>query len=383
VSVARKIWKIGWRLAVCALLMSWILHTIFQNEGRLAWQRQGHSWSQLSRTQQWQTAWSHGPRELWHTLTLADSMALLLSVLFMGLTIPLGVVRWRMVLRVHRIDLSLGRAMEISLVAHFFNSFLLGSTGGDLLKAYYAARETHHKKTEAVVTVAVDRLLGLFAMLVFACVMMLPNLALLQAHKRLAALAVFVLLMMIGCGLAIGLSFWGGVSRLWPKSRVRLRKLPRGELLEQCLDACREFGRRRGFILRTLGFSMLLNMISVFQYLAVARGLGLNISPVALFVMVPMIACVSALPITPSGLGVREFFLTLFLVNPHEGRPRASILLAVLLLRLVWTAAELVTAGIVYWLPDQRSEVRGQKSEVRSQRSDDRGRKTGDRVEER
>ena len=41
---------------------------------------------------------------------------------------------------------------------------LLGSTGGDLLKAYYAARESHHKKTEAVVTVFVDRLIGLFSM---------------------------------------------------------------------------------------------------------------------------------------------------------------------------------------------------------------------------
>jgi hypothetical protein len=47
-------------------------------------------------------------------------------------------------------------AAEISLVAHFFNSFLLGSTGGDLMKAYYAARETHHKKTEAVMTVFAD-----------------------------------------------------------------------------------------------------------------------------------------------------------------------------------------------------------------------------------
>jgi uncharacterized protein (TIRG00374 family) len=347
VNAARKIWKIGWRLAVCALLMAWILQTIFQNEGRLAWERQGHSWSQLSRTQQWQAAWSHGPRELWRTLTLVDSMALLLSVLLMGLTILLGVVRWRMVLRVHGIDLTLGRAAEISLVAHFFNSFLLGSTGGDLLKAYYAARETDHKKTEAVVTVAVDRLLGLFAMLVFACAMMGPNLTLLQAHKRLAALAGFVLLMTIGCGLAIGLSFWGGVSRFWPKSRARLRKLPKGELLDECLDACREFGRRRGFILRTLGLSMLLNMISVFQYLAVAHGLNLNVSPVALFVIVPMITCVSALPITPSGLGVRENLYVIMLAVPEIQVPATSALSLSLLAyagNLFWS----LIGGIVY-----------------------------------
>ena len=149
------------------LLLLWILQSIFLNEGRLAWERQGQSWPGLSRRQQWQAAWSSGPRELWHTLTLVDGTALLLSLVLMGVTIVLGVFRWRMVLRVHGLELSLGRATEISFIAHFFNSFLLGSTGGDLLKAYYAARETHHKKTEAVVTVVVDRLLGLFAMLVF------------------------------------------------------------------------------------------------------------------------------------------------------------------------------------------------------------------------
>ena len=114
----------------CALLMAWILQAIFQNEGRLAWQRQGHSWSQLSRTQQWRAAWWHGPRELWHTLTLVDPMALLFSVLFVGLTILLGVVRWRMVLRVHGIDrferrhaleltLESALAFESSAVNHF------------------------------------------------------------------------------------------------------------------------------------------------------------------------------------------------------------------------------------------------------------------------
>ena len=132
-----------------------------------------------------------------------DRTALLLSLVFMGLTLVLGVCRWRMVLRVQGLDLSPGRATEISFVAHFFNSFMLGSTGGDLLKAYYAARETHHKKAEAVVTVIVDRLLGLFAMLLFACLMMLPNLSLLLAHRRLAVLAGFILLM-TACFLGFG-----------------------------------------------------------------------------------------------------------------------------------------------------------------------------------
>jgi uncharacterized protein (TIRG00374 family) len=343
----RKIWRTALRPGVCGLLMFWILHSIFLNVGRVVWERQGGAWAELSGIRQWEAAWSYGPRELWRTLSLVDPRAFLLSLAFMGLTIVLGVVRWRMVLRVHGLELPLGRAAEISLIAHFFNSFLLGSTGGDLLKAYYAARETHHKKTEAVVTVVVDRLIGLFAMLVFACLMMAPNLALLQAHKRLAALAGFILLMTTGCGLVIGLSFWGGVSRLWPQSRARLRKLPKGELLEQCLEACREFGRRPEFIVRTLGISMLLNVVCVLQFWAVAGGLGLKISPLALLVIVPMIICVSALPITPSGLGVRENLYVLMLAVP-EINVTATQALSLSLLAYAGSLFWSLLGGVVY-----------------------------------
>ena len=83
---------------------------------------------------------------------------LALSLACMGATLGFGVWRWRMVLRVHGLHLTFGRALRISLIAQFFNAFLLGSTGGDLMKAYYAARQTDHKKTEAVVTVLADRL---------------------------------------------------------------------------------------------------------------------------------------------------------------------------------------------------------------------------------
>jgi uncharacterized membrane protein YbhN (UPF0104 family) len=58
----------------------------------------------------------------------------------------------------------------------------------------------------------------------------------------------------------------------------------------------------------------------------------------------------------PSGLGVREYFLTLFLVPElqhllglaHDDA-RAQALQAVIVLRLVWTAAEMVIASVVYW----------------------------------
>jgi hypothetical protein len=58
--------------------------------------------------------------------------------------------------------------------------------------------------------------------------------------------------------------------------------------------------------------------------------------------------------VAPSGLGVRDFFLALFVIaalgitSPTD---EASVLLAVLALRLAWTAAEVVMIALVWRLP--------------------------------
>lgn len=352
----RAIGRLGWRLGIGVLLLGWIFHSIFLLEGRRAWEHRGFSWEELSRFQQWHVGWSYGPLELWHTLTLVSGSGMLLSILFMGLTIFVGMVRWRFVLSAQGLNLSLGRTAEISLVAHFFNSFLLGSSGGDLLKAYYAARETHHKKTEAVTTVLVDRLVGLFAMLVFAGLMMLPNLDLLSRHPSLAALAWFIVLMMAGCAGVLTLSFWGGLSRSWPTARLWLRKLPRGDLAERALDTARQFGKRPLFLLRMFVLSMILNVFCVLQIWALAWGMDLSVSLTALFVIVPIIVCVSALPITPSGLGVREN-LYVMMLGVKEINVEATAALSLSLLAyagfLLWS----IIGGIVYLMRKSRDHL--------------------------
>jgi hypothetical protein len=80
-----------------------------------------------------------------------------------------------------------------------------------------------------VTTVFVDRLIGLLSMLLFACLMMIPNLSLLSDHGLLRTVSVFIVCMMLGGGLVAGLSFWGGLSRTLPQARAWLRKLPKGD----------------------------------------------------------------------------------------------------------------------------------------------------------
>jgi glycosyltransferase 2 family protein len=354
VKKGRSAVQLIWRLTVCCVLLAWIFFKIFDQEGQLALKAQLGPVGQLTFWERWHAAWQYGPPELWKTLNLVDPLALIISLGFMGLTILIGMWRWRLVLRVQGLELSTMRALEISLIAHFFNSFLLGSSGGDLLKAYYAARETHHQKPEAVLTVVVDRIIGLFAMLVFACLMMLPNLAMLEKYKRLMAISGFIALMLAGCGGFLVLAFWGGLSRYWPHARARLRKLPKAELLERALASARRFGQDRVFLLKSMGLSMLLNLACVGQFVALAHGLNLRVPLSFLFLVVPTIICISALPITPSGLGVRENLYVWLLAIPEIAIPATPALSLSLLAfggSLVWS---IVGGGVYLFLRDRQ-----------------------------
>jgi uncharacterized membrane protein YbhN (UPF0104 family) len=241
-------------------------------------------------------------------------------------------------------------------VSHFFNAFLLGSTGGDLFKAYYAARETCHQKTEAVVAVVADRLIGLFAMLLFATLMVLGHLELVTRHRPLLGASLLIAGMLLGCGGVLGLSFWGGLSNAWPRSRAWLRSLPKGELLERTLDACRMLGREPRVLARTLGLSMLLNVVCVLQFMALARGLGIDLSAGRLFLVVPVVICVAALPVTPSGLGLRENLFVVLLSHPSMGVSSTDAL-SLSLLAFAGSLAWSLFGGLVYLTFRQRHHL--------------------------
>jgi uncharacterized membrane protein YbhN (UPF0104 family) len=381
VTAVKKIWSTGWRVAVGAVLLLWIFHSIFVNEAREQSKCKDPAqcaplvdrgqtidyaqWQTLARTEQWRLGWTYGPPALGQTLQSVHPGALALSFLLMGGTLLIGVLRWRMVLHVQGFQLPFGRAAEISLVAHFFNSFLLGTVGGDVMKAYCAARETHHKKTEAVMTVFMDRVIGLWSMLVFATIMLVPNLRLFERlGLRRAFLRIFsepsagfseffhivskepivtataVLLGMTLVSTAfVFLAFRGGVSKRWSGARDWLRRLPKGDAIERSLESCRKFGQERSFFIRALGLSMLLNFLCVLQFWVLSRGLNMNVPLLALSLVVPTVICLAALPIAPSGLGVREYLFVQLLSAAVAGVDPTSAL----------SLSLLAFAGSLFW----------------------------------
>jgi uncharacterized membrane protein YbhN (UPF0104 family) len=326
------------RLAVCGLLLAAIFHAIFCNEAQIDLLAQGkpEAWNTMGRWEQRQYAWTHSPSKLLEMAQRLDPGSLGLAFGLCGALIFLGGLRWREALRVQGLELPLGEVTRLSFVAHFFNAFLLGSTGGDVWKAYAAARSTHHKKAEAALSVFVDRLIGILALLVFAVVFAIPNGPLFLRFRRYdgVGLAVFgmmaIALSCAGVGFFTDLLCEGGPLSRW------MARFPRMKGPLRALASCRLFGRNPGFLWRSALLSMLINLAIV-------------IPRWNLWFVVPAVVCLAALPITPSGLGVRENLFVVLLAIDFPGfgvKPAEALSLSLLgyTLNLAWSAI----GGLVY-----------------------------------
>ncbi len=342
------------RLAVAAGLLALIFHIIFCNEAQLHLAGTGQSWDAMGKWEQRRLAWSRGPAEMWRTVGRLSPGHVVLALASCGVPVVLGGLRWRHALRVQGLAIGVAEVLRVSFVAHFFNAFLLGSTGGDVVKAWCAARWTRERRAEAAVSVLVDRLVGTLALLVFAAAMVpmawrAPDgTALFLAHASYPGLALLVLAMATLATVLVLVAFY--TDWLAPGRRAwrLLQRLPMGESVARALAACRLFGRNPRYMLVSAAYSLAINVAIVGTFAAIASGLGLEVPQRVLWFVVPAVVCVAALPVTPSGLGVREHLMVSLLALPEFPGVRHGEALALALLAYSANLAWSVVGGLVY-----------------------------------
>jgi uncharacterized protein (TIRG00374 family) len=315
--------------------------------------------------------WTEGASRLWQHLSSPDPPWLLGGLAFFSFICLVNIVRWQIILRVQHIELSLWRATQLFFIGHFFNSFMLGSTGGDVVKAYYAAQETHHKKAEAVMTIIIDRLIGLIGLFAVAAVMMLLNLRLLFGNEQLRPMAVSVVSILGLLLFCLVVGFWPGLGKFlhaWREKvfhqghkRQSWRKLFSPERLDRWADrfagiranvkkmigAYQAYASHKPTLIKTFLLAIVTHVSLIISAICFGKSLGIEVNLGFYFVMVPAINCIAAVPITINGLGVRE---GLFVASFRAGGVPDE---KALLLSLVSFAASLffsLIGGVIYLL---------------------------------
>jgi uncharacterized protein (TIRG00374 family) len=110
----------------------------------------------------------HKRAEVVATLSRANPLWLLLGFAIYGVVEVIAAVRWQLLLRVQNARLSWSRVTALVMIGLFFNFFIPGGTGGDAVKIFYLLKETPGHRAGAVLSVLVDRLIGLFALVLLA-----------------------------------------------------------------------------------------------------------------------------------------------------------------------------------------------------------------------
>ena len=243
---------------------------------------------------------------LLHIVDRANVWLLALGVFAFGFSSQFGVVRWWLLLRDQGIRISFWAAHRLTFMGFFFNNVVPGATGGDLVKAVYAARRTD-RRAEAVITVLIDRVTGIVALALIAAVMLVPRLA--SPVYRELALFIFGFL---GCfALGCTLFFSRRVRRVLHVDQIAA-KLPFAGLVKQLDDAVFLYRyKKRGLLVAVLlsfanQLSIQMIMVLFAHALHVTTRAGEPLPIGDYMVVLPAAWMVSALPVLPGGWGIRE-----------------------------------------------------------------------------
>jgi uncharacterized protein (TIRG00374 family) len=107
------------------------------------------------------------PQRLWQQIVEADKWLLLAGAICYCAAVALGGYKWGLLLEAAGIHVHLGRLLAYQWVAEFFNNFLPAQVGGDVMRGYALAHDTH-RTADVAASVLIDRFIGLTVFMVAA-----------------------------------------------------------------------------------------------------------------------------------------------------------------------------------------------------------------------
>src|SRR5437016_987129 len=231
--------------------------------------------------------------------------------------------RWHVLLKVQGIHLSFWRLSGLFLIGMFYNQFLPGGTGGDIIKSYYLLKETPDKKAGALLAVVFDRLIGLVALVAITGTLIGLRYDFLSQTTETRQL-LWILLAVLSAsivGLLTTFVITGfNLFHLLPE------KFPGREKLIEISAAYHLYARHWRATLVAFGSSIVAHLATFATFLSVAYSLRANVKIVDFFAVMPIERTISAMPMSFAGIGWREKLLQIML-HGVCGVPEATAIL--------------------------------------------------------
>jgi uncharacterized protein (TIRG00374 family) len=268
----------------------------------------------------------------------------LLAVLVVAAALATGGVRWALLLRVASIELRGRELFRIYAVTSFANAFLPTSVGGDVARPLMVARRGP-VLTRAIVTVLIDRIVALVALVALAWlgVALAPESTSAGAAGALALVSVGVVLL-------------GIVALIRPPAARRLVPERIAGHVETALDVLRALRGSPQTVAAVLALSLGFQALVTLQLVLLGRMIGADLSFGLAAVALALVTLATLLPVSIGGFGVREGGYVAVLAGGGIGHTDAVLLSLLTVVVLFFAASpgalELIRGGFTPAVPE-------------------------------
>jgi uncharacterized membrane protein YbhN (UPF0104 family) len=232
-----------------------------------------------------------GIEQVFSTLKDMSLPIFISAILLYILAQSISTLRWKLLLPG---VLGVRKLFSLYMIGAFFNTLLPGVIGGDTVKGFYLYQAIG-KGSLTLASIFMDRYIG-FVVLIAICAIAFPfGYKYFQGSRIEWLLPLVMLCFIIASFLIFGL---------------RLGK--RIKILSGFYDYFHSYRNQKKVIIKTTLLSVLIQLSGIFAVYILAIGIGQHIPFLACLIFLPLIILFTTLPISISGLGVREGAFVLF-----------------------------------------------------------------------
>lgn len=246
---------------------------------------------------------------------------LLLAAWVISLTaVMITMVRWYLLVVALGLPFKFRDALRLGFLGYLLNFVSPGSVGGDVFKAIFIAHEHPGRRPEAVASVVLDRIIGLYGLFLVATIAIFwrglntfrepaPIWIIVQATLACTVIGALGICMLMIPGVTSG------------RVTSKLARLPKvGHIAVKLVEAIRTYSRKPWVLATNVFLSMLVHLCATVSIYLIALGVPGNVPDLLdHFLIVPLAMVAGALPGLPMGLGAIEGVLDYMYVELPRG----------------------------------------------------------------
>ena len=233
-----------------------------------------------------------------------EILALMVAVLVL-IVVPLATFRWWLLLRAIGLRVKPKQTFLLTWIGNFFNTTLPGAVTGDVIKGYYVIKaQKEEGRTPALMTLLIDRFVGLFGLIVMAFLALVFNLELIMSQENMHPLAWMITAMFL-----LTLLFY--FIAIFPFKEghdpfiLLFNRLPASKLTIKVYSAFKRFQHQKKTLMLTLVIAIVIHSLIALIFLQLAHLIGIKEMNLATqFFLMPIGLITVAIPVAPGGIGI-------------------------------------------------------------------------------